>query len=51
MPQNGQAHYENLAPNIARFLKSVSDHFGTLFIKGVNYGDKYFLFSGISVTF
>ena len=36
MSQNGQTHFKNLAANAARFL-SVSDHFGTLCIKRVNY--------------
>ena len=37
MSQNGQTHFKNLAAFAARFL-NVSDHFGTLCIKGLNYG-------------
>ena len=51
MSQNGQAHDENLGLNAVRFSKSISDHIWALDIKGVNYGDKYLLFGGISVTF
>ena len=51
MSQNGQAHDENLGLNAVRFSKSISDHIWALDIKGVNYGGKYLLFGGISVTF
>ena len=34
MAQNGQTHFKNLAAFAARFL-SVSDHFWTLYIKGL----------------
>ena len=34
MSQNGQTHFQTLAANTARFI-SVSDHFGTLRIKGL----------------
>ena len=33
MTQNGQTHFKNFAENAAR--RSVSDHFGTLCIKGL----------------
>ena len=36
MLQNGMVHLKNLAANVSRFIVSVSDHFGTLCIKGLN---------------
>ena len=36
MSQNGQRHFKNLAPNAARFLNCVFDHFGMLCIKWLN---------------
>ena len=35
MSQNGQTHFKNLAAFAARF-QSMSDHFGTLCIKGLS---------------
>ena len=34
MSQNGQTHFKNRAADAVRFL-NVSDHFGTLCIKGL----------------
>ena len=48
MPQNGQTHFKNLAANAARLL-SVSNHFGTLCIKGL-IGKPGILFRGLLRT-
>ena len=42
MSPNDQTHFKNLVANVARFLKSVSDHFGTSCIKGLKHVLIYF---------
>ena len=41
MPQNGQAHFKNLAANAAKIFKNLSDHFETLCMKGLSISDGF----------